>query len=164
DKGGMAAASAARAVGRAVGGAPGRHAGAGVLRREVGSGLAGSLDYHDEPAPARDPPELVVDVGSGPGHQAAALQARWPKARVVAVDSAGGMLEKVRGQGGRKLNPFARRPEPVRADARALPLADRSVDVLFSNLCLQWVDDLPAVLAGFRRVLKPAGMLLISTF
>ena len=50
------------------------------------------------------------------------------------------------------------------ADARALPLADGSVDVLFSNLCLQWVEDLPAVFAGFRRVLKPGGLLLVSTF
>ncbi len=42
--------------------------------------------------------------------------------------------------------------------------ADGSVDVLFSNLCLQWVEDLPAVFAGFRRVLKPGGLLLVSTF
>ncbi|WP_254491521.1 methyltransferase domain-containing protein, partial [Salmonella enterica] len=49
-------------------------------------------------------------------------------------------------------------------DAAALPLADNSVDVIFSNLCLQWVDDLPAVFAGFRRVLKPGGLLVCSTF
>ena len=34
----------------------------------------------------------------------------------------------------------------------------------YSNLCLQWVEDLPAVFAGFRRVLKPGGLLLCSTF
>ena len=137
---------------------------AAALQREVGARLAESLDYLDDPALACSAPELVLDVGSGPGHQAATLQARWPKAQVVAVDIAPGMLAQVRRQGGRRLNPFVRRPEPVRADARALPLADRSVDVLLSNLCLQWVDDLPAVLAGFRRVLKPGGMLLVSTF
>jgi len=49
-------------------------------------------------------------------------------------------------------------------DARALPFAENCVDVLFSNLCLQWVEDLPAVFAGFRRVLKPGGLLLLSTF
>jgi len=43
-------------------------------------------------------------------------------------------------------------------------ITDNSVDVIFSNLCLQWVDDLPAVFAGFRRVLKPGGLLLCSTF
>ena len=52
----------------------------------------------------------------------------------------------------------------VCADARALPLADGSVDVLYSNLCLQWIEDLPAVFAGFRRVLKPDGLMVLSTF
>lgn len=137
---------------------------AAVLEREVGSRLAESLDYLDDPSLARPAPRLVVDVGSGPGRDAAMLQARWPKAQVVAVDLAPGMLAKVRRQGGHRLNPFVRRPHPLCADARALPLADRSVDVLFSNLCLQWVEDLPGVLAGFRRVLKPGGMLLVSTF
>src|SRR5690606_9651056 len=49
-------------------------------------------------------------------------------------------------------------------DLRALPLAEGSVDVLFSHLCLQWIDDLPAAFAGFRRVLRPGGTLVRSTF
>jgi len=52
----------------------------------------------------------------------------------------------------------------VCGDAQALPVLDQSVDVIFSNLCLQWVEDLPAVFAGFRRALKPGGLLLVSTF
>lgn len=40
---------------------------------------------------------------------------------------------------------------------RALPVADGSVDVIFSNLCLQWVEDLPTVFAGFRRALRQVG-------
>ena len=60
--------------------------------------------------------------------------------------------------------PWRNRVEPICADARGLPLADGTVDVLFSNLCLQWIDDLPAVFAGFRRVLRPGGLLLLSTF
>src|SRR3546814_20909946 len=50
------------------------------------------------------------------------------------------------------------------ADAAALPLADASIDLLFSNLCLQWLPDLPAVFAGFRRVMRPGGRLLLSSF
>jgi malonyl-CoA O-methyltransferase len=56
---------------------------------------------------------------------------------------------------------------PVRrvcAEATALPLADATVDVVFSSLCLQWVPDLPAALAEFRRVLRPDGLLLFATF
>ena len=62
------------------------------------------------------------------------------------------------------INPKLARTATGKLDARALPLRDGSVDVLFSNLCLQWVEDLPAVFAGFRRVLKPGGLMLVSTF
>ncbi len=136
-----------------------------ALHREIGSRLAESLDYLDDPALGLPPPGVVVDLGVGPGHMAAQFQRRWPKARVLALDVAPGMLAQVRGRaGGFRLNPFTPRPVPLVADARALPLADRSVDVLYSNLCLQWVEDLPAVFAGLRRGLKPGGLLLVSTF
>src|SRR3546814_20605521 len=61
-------------------------------------------------------------------------------------------------------NPLQKPIERINADARALPLADGSVVVLFCNLCLQWVDNLSAAFAGFRRVLRPGGLLLVSTF
>ncbi|MGQ4660695.1 malonyl-ACP O-methyltransferase BioC [Lysobacter sp. F6437] len=142
---------------------------AAALQREVGARLMESLDYLDDPAHGRAPPEVVVDLGCGPGHASALMQKRWPKAQVLALDLAPGMLAETRrnaaGAGlANRLNPFTRRPVPVCADARALPLRDGSVDVLHSNLCLQWVEDLPAVFAGFRRVLKPGGLLLVSTF
>ena len=58
------------------------------------------------------------------------------------------------------LKPFQR----VCADASALPLSDHSVDVLHSNLCFQWIDDLPALFGECVRVLKPGGLLVFSTF
>jgi len=67
-----------------------------------------------------------------------------------------------RGRG--RWHPLRRRVQPVCADARALPLAEGSVDVLFSNLCLQWIEDLPAVFAGFRRVLRPGGLAKIMLY
>jgi malonyl-CoA O-methyltransferase len=130
------------------------------LQREVESRLLESLDYYDDAVPAM-PPQVVLDVGSGPGRAAATIQRRWPKARVVALDHA---LPMLCGAKRRWWNPLRRTPEPLCADARALPLADASIDVLFSNLCLQWIDDLPAVFAGFRRVLRPGGLLLASSF
>lgn len=127
---------------------------AAVLQHEVEKRLLESLDYYGEHAPA-----VVLDVGSGPGRAAAAMRQRWPRAQVVAIDLALPMLRQAKKNAG-WWKPFSR----VCADARALPVADGSVDVLFSNLCLQWVEDLPAVFAGFRRALKPGGMLLCSTF
>lgn len=139
---------------------------AAALQREVGARLMETLDYLEDRVP-----QVVADIGCGPGHAAAAMQKRWPKAQVVALDLALPMLQQARhNAGGRRpaflpeYLGFARRPAFVCADARALPLRDNSVDVLFSNLCLQWVEDLPAVFAGFRRVLKPDGLLLVSTF
>jgi len=134
---------------------------AAALQREVQKRLLESLDdFAVKPdAHARTDPQRILDVGSGTGHAAAALRKRWPRAQVLALDLALPMLHQSRKQAG-WWKPFAR----VCADARALPLADQSVDVLFSNLCLQWVEDLPAVFAGFRRVLRPGGLLLCSSF
>ncbi len=59
---------------------------------------------------------------------------------------------------------FWRPVRRVNADVSKLPFADQSTDLIFSSLCLQWLDDLPAVLSEFRRVLRPDGLLLFSTF
>ncbi|MFT3790296.1 MAG: malonyl-ACP O-methyltransferase BioC [Rudaea sp.] len=122
-----------------------------VLQREVERRLLERLDYV-ETAPAR-----VLDLGCGPGAAAQAMRLRWKNAQVIALDAAMPMLERVKAHW---LRPVAR----VNADARALPLADASVGVLFSNLCIQWIDDLPALFDEFRRVLKPRGYLALSTF
>jgi malonyl-CoA O-methyltransferase len=137
---------------------------AAALQREIEARLLESLDYLDEPALGRSPPGIVVDLGCGPGHASAAMRKRWPRAQVLALDLALPMLREAKKRAGRWTLGFSRNPALVCADARALPLADGSVDVLFSNLCLQWIDDLPAVFAGFRRVLRPGGLLLVSTF
>lgn len=144
------------------------YAAAAQLQHQVEGRLLESLDYLDEPALKREPPRRILDLGCGTGSAALAMQRRWPKAQVLALDLALPMLQQARrsasNAGGLRWKLFARAPQLVCADARALPLADASVDVLFSNLCLQWVEDLDAVFAGFRRVLKPQGLLLVSTF
>ena len=145
---------------------------AAALQHAVEARLLGSLDYLDEPALQRAPPQRVLDLGCGTGRASAAMQQRWPKAQVLSLDLALPMLRQasLASKRGRfpnaewLSNPFVQRPRQVCADARALPLAESSIDVLFSNLCLQWVDDLDAVFAGFRRVLRPGGLLLVSTF
>lgn len=139
---------------------------AAALQREVGERLLESLDYlalrKDEDA--KREPQVVLDVGCGPAHAAAAMKKRWPRAQVVALDLAMPMLQLSKQQAGWWKSALNRDVVRVNADAGALPFADGSVDVLYSNLCLQWVEDLTAVFAGFRRVLKPGGMLLCSTF
>lgn len=127
---------------------------AAVLAREAGKRLFESLDYLDDRQP-----EVILEVGCGTGHNAALLKKRWPRARVIALDSALPMLRQAKAQAG-WWKPFQR----VAGDAAQLPLADASVDLLVSNLCLPFVNDLADTLAGFRRVLKPDGLLLCSTY
>jgi len=141
---------------------------AAQLQHAVEARLLESLDYLDDPALKREVPQRVLDLGCGTGRASLAMQKRWPKAQIVSLDLALPMLQQARNAARQRVgwlsNPFAQKPAQVSADARALPLADGSIDVLFSNLCLQWVEDLDALFAGFRRVLKPHGLLLVSTF
>lgn len=162
-----------RQVRRAFSRASASYTPAAKLQVEVEGRLLESLDYYAEGREGdAQTPSLVVDIGCGPGHASRAMQQRWPKAQVLALDLAMPMLRQHDADASafaRALpRPLARlltrSPARICADAHALPLADHSVDLLFSNLCLQWVDDLPAVFAGFRRVLKPGGMLVVSTF
>ncbi|MDO5506287.1 MAG: malonyl-ACP O-methyltransferase BioC [Pseudoxanthomonas suwonensis] len=133
------------------------------LQREVRGWMLETLAFYDDPVQGRPPPTRVLDLGSGPAHAALAIAERWPKAQVLALDLALPMLQQARIP---RRGLLRRGPDIHRlcADARALPLAAGSLDIVFSNLCLQWVDDLPATLAGLRRVLRPGGLLLFSTF
>ena len=143
-----------RQIRRAFGRAASRYAATAVLQKEVESRLLEQLDY------AMQIPTRILDVGCGPGRASAALKQRWPRAQVIALDLALPMLVEAKKQAGWWRPRFAR----VNADASALPLADASVDLIFSNLCVQWIVDLPALFAEWRRVLAPGGLVLVSTF
>jgi len=121
-----------------------------VLQHEVGERLLERLDL------VRLDPALILDVGAGTGRATAALARRYADARVVALDVSLGMLQAARAQ----------HPERcvVCADAGRLPMPDASVDLLFSNLTLQWCNDLNGVFGEFRRVLRPGGLLTFSSF
>jgi len=102
-------------------------------------------------------PRAVVDAGAGTGLGSRALKRRYPSALVIALDSSRGMLRAAARQQ-LWLRPFAR----LCADAERLPLKDGSIDLIVSNLMLQWCDP-DAVFAEFRRVLAPQGLLSFST-
>lgn len=124
-----------------------------ILQDEVQKRLQERLDD------ASINPQRILDVGSGTGRGTATLRSRYPKAQTVALDLALPMLRAARKHRG-WFNPFAR----VCADAEALPMADASIDLLHSNLCLQWCGNLQSAFEGFRRVMRPRGLLLFSTF
>ncbi len=97
---------------------------------------------------------VVVDLGAGCGAVTAELVRRSATTgpdgpgRVVAVDAAPDFLAL-------DPAPFAG-AERVRASADALPLADRSVDLVFCQLALLWMP-LDGALDEVARVLAPGG-------
>jgi malonyl-CoA O-methyltransferase len=104
-------------------------------------------------------PATVLDLGSGTGQGTYELKRLYRRSLVIALDIAPGMLREARSHIG-----LFTRFERVCADAPRLPLADASVDIVFSNLMLQWCNDPDTVFAEIRRVLKPSGFLGFSTF
>ena len=104
-------------------------------------------------------PRAILDLGCGTGRGAAALRRRYPRAQVVAVDLAPGMVAAAH-----RRQRFWRRYHCVRADGGALPFAAQSFDLVFSSLMFQWCDDPGALFTQLQQVLRPGGLLLFSTF
>ena len=126
---------------------------AAVLQREVGERLLERLDL------VRMQPERVVDLGCGTGKITEQLLKRYKKAQVTGLDLALSMVQMTRTKGG-----WLRRPGGICADVAQLPLKPDSVDMMISNLMLQWCNDLPAVFSELAQALRPEGLLMFSTF
>lgn len=125
-----------------------------VLQQTVASHMLERLDLF------RLRPGLILDVGAGTGWAARVLARRYRKARVVLCDIAEQMLQKARQRA-----PFLfSRQSFLCADVENLPIGDAQVDMIFCNLCVQWCADLDRVFHHFRRVLRPEGLLLFSSF
>lgn len=124
-----------------------------VLQAEILSRLLERLQY------IKLAPELILDLGCGTGQAIQPLLKRYRKASVLGVDLAVEMLKLARSRY-RLLD----RKLTVNADFEGLPIRDRSIDLVFSNLALQWANDLPSALAEMRRVGRPGGLLMFTTF
>lgn len=107
----------------------------------------------------RAPPCAMLDLGAGTGVAAVEMKRRYRNAVVTAADIAAPMLQVARGR-----SRFWRPIRCVEADAQSLPFEDASFDVVFTSLMLQWLQPPDVALQEIRRVLKPGGLLLASSF
>lgn len=142
-----------RWVGVSFGAAATGYDGVAALQREVGESLLAGI-CHLGPPPGR-----MLDLGAGTGHFSGLLVAAFPAAQCLALDIAEGMLRFLRSH-----RPGADGMGLVVGDAEALPLADESVDLIFSNMAFQWCERLDLAFSECFRVLRPGGRLVFSTF
>lgn len=143
---------------------------AAILQKQVAEHLDERLEL------VQMQPKTVLDVGAGTGILTAKMRKRYPDSKLVAVDLSANMLaraeqklqqqfppslwQKAKSTLGIHNNPI----EFIQADANNIPLADGTVDIIVTNLMLQWCDDLDAVFQEFRRLLKAEGLLMLTTF
>lgn len=125
---------------------------AAVLQRTIADRMLERLDL------IKRAPVDILDAGCGTGYCTRVLMRRYRGAQVIGLDIARAMLHRAR----KRVGWFVRKSY-VCADVEALPLAPASIDMIVSNLALQWCDP-QTVFSEFRRVLRPGGVLMFTSF
>ncbi len=125
---------------------------ADFVHRQTRDGLFDRLQ------PMRLQPRTIVDLGAATGTASVKLAKQFRRADVIAVDNSPAMLALAA-----KKRPWFSKMKVVEADARAVPLDDHSVDLVFCNLLLPHVDDISAVFAEAARLLRKDGLMMFST-
>ena len=106
-------------------------------------------------------PQTILDSGCGTALSSQTLQVLYPRSQVIALDAAFGMLQHARPS---RWQWFRKSYKRICADAYQLPFKSKSVDLIFSNLMLQWCDPPDAVFAEIQRVQTPGGVFIFSSF
>lgn len=106
---------------------------------------------------ADGPPGVILDLGTGTAQIPIELCARWPEARVLAVDAAEHMLrvgaENVAAAG------LAERIELQQVDAKGLPYDDGSFRFVISNSIVHHIPEPAGVLHEAWRVTAAGGLM-----
>jgi demethylmenaquinone methyltransferase/2-methoxy-6-polyprenyl-1,4-benzoquinol methylase len=100
-------------------------------------------------------PERILDLATGSGDLALALQRAVPKAEIIGADFCHPMLREASRKGLKQL---------VVADALNLPFEDGRFDVVTVAFGLRNMESFTAALCEMARVLRPGGHLLVLDF
>jgi malonyl-CoA O-methyltransferase len=138
---------------------------AAVLQREVCDRVLSRLEY------IKYVPSVILDAGSGTGYGTRKLLMRYPAAHMLAIDIAPTMHRQARpvvprwrqllGIGG---NQSRNQTSYIAGDIEQMPLKDSSAGLVFSNLTLQWCNDIKKTFTEVHRILQTGGLFMFSTF
>jgi len=98
-------------------------------------------------------PDVIADLGCGTGSVTRLLAAKWPRARLIGVDSSSGMLsESTRADTG---------VEWSHSDIGSWR-PDKPLDLAFSNAALHWIDDHSQLFPRLASLIRPGGILAVQ--
>jgi malonyl-CoA O-methyltransferase len=120
------------------------------LQREIGHQLLEWLPNHAAP-------NRICDLGSGTGYFTELIADQISSASCIGLDLSEGMLNHA------KAHRHKSNITWLCGDAESLPLAEASVDLLFTILAIQWCESIEKVMAEIARVLAPGSTALIAT-
>ena len=95
--------------------------------------------------------DIAVDLGTHTGRLAASLRGTENVGQVIATDTCPNYLARCNSL-------------QILADEEWLPFRANALDLIASNLHLQWANDLPGVFAQAQRALKPDGLFIAAMF
>lgn len=139
--------------------AAGSYDAAAILQQEIRTRMLERLEL------VKIAPQVILDAGCGTGHASVALGKRYSGGSVISLDLALGMLQQTLAH-----YPLlkrilgSKRPVALCADIEQLPLSDNSVDLIWSNVAIQWCNNLDQAFGEMARVLRTDGLLMFSTF
>jgi malonyl-CoA O-methyltransferase len=133
-----------------------------LISEDIATRMASRMDL------MRIAPDIVLDAGCGISSAKRWIGDRYPAAAFIHLDWSREMLLRTERKSGiwSRLTSTWRRGSEYRicADLRAIPLANESVDLIWSNLALPWAFPADRAFHEFARVLRSGGLLMFSSY
>jgi len=115
-------------------------------------------DLIDRLVPIKIAPKQAVDLGGALGSGAEFLEKNYPACQITNLDISRSMLLS-----SIKNIKALRHINQVQASAEILPFKNDSIDLIFSNLLMPWINNLSFFLYEINRVLSKNGLFIFST-
>ena len=109
--------------------------------------LAGRIDVKN--------PQSIIDIGCGPGNSTSVLAGKFKGAYILGVDKSENMINTAK-------KDYPSIDFAVFDAEKDFDKINRGFDVVFSNACIQWVPNHPALIRNMFNLLNPGGVLAVQ--